>query len=105
MIHYLTLGPTPYSEECQQVGTPEFDGAKAKTELKTFADQLRRLFPKCRFGIKTFPHDFGSYSEVVVYFDNNNEQSIKDAFEAEGAIPEHWDEESMKVLGLERHVL
>ena len=101
MRDYLTLGPTPCGEDCQQVG-PKFDFEKSNKELKAFKHQLERQFKNIpegsKFGIKTFPHDFGSYSEVVVYFDDENNKSTDFAFDVENHIPEFWDEEAKKEL-------
>ncbi|GAF94626.1 unnamed protein product, partial [marine sediment metagenome] len=49
-------------------------------------------------GIKSFPHDFGTYSEVVVYFDDEIEGSQDVALEVEGNTPEAWDKQSRTEL-------
>jgi len=103
MRDYLTLGPTPCGEDCQQVG-PTFDCEKSNKELKAFKHQLERYFKNIpdgsKFGIKTFPHDFGPYSEVVVYFDCENDESSDFAFHVESNIPEFWDEKSKEEMGI-----
>jgi len=101
MKDYLSLGPTPCGEDCQQIG-PNFDCEKSNTELKAFKHQLERQFKNIpegsRFGIKTFPHDFGSYSEVVVYFNDADDKSTDFAFHVESNTPEFWDEEAKQEL-------
>jgi hypothetical protein len=101
MRDYLELGPTPCGEDCQQVGMPSYDPQMARKELVAYKNQLQRLFPAGVFGIKTFPHDFGSYSEVVAYFgDEMTEAQNKAAWDAEGDLPENWDQEALKELRL-----
>lgn len=92
---YLTLGPTPCGEECQQIGE-NFDPIKAKKEMAVYIAQLQRQFPTWEadgiyFRTKSFPHDFGSYSEVVVWFDDNDEKSCQAAYNVEANLPEYWD--------------
>ena len=91
MRDYISLGSTPCDESCQQVGDT-FDGKQAQIELLAYKHQLQRMFPEGYFAIKSFPHDFGSYSEVCVIFDDSDEQSVEIAFAADSACPENWDE-------------
>ncbi len=95
MRDYLTLGPTPCGEACQQVG-PTFDPVLARKEMMCYLAQLKRQFPKWEddgiyFSIKSFPHDFGSYSEVVVMFDDDDEKAMDAAYNVENNLPEFWD--------------
>ena len=105
MRDYLTLGPTPADESCQQVGTPNYSSQEALRESRIYINQLERVFgppPEgSRLTIKSFPHDFGSYSEVVVYFDDTVEASLDYAFKLEGNLPAKWDSVSRTKLGLE----
>ncbi len=103
-MDYIELGPVPTDEECEQLG-PTYNRKRAFSECLAFKDQLRRQFPKPegvpgRLGIKSSPHDFGTYLEVVAYFDDTNEASMDWAFGIENNIPEHWDEAAKKELGL-----
>ena len=97
----LELGPTPHEEPCEQVGD-NYNPIQAKRECRAFINQLKRMFGECegaRFVITSNPHDFGSYFEVVVKF-NNNEQAIDYAFMVEEKCPARWDEEAK----LELHI-
>ena len=98
-MEWLSLGPTPTGETCEQIG-PNYDPIKAKKECRIFIDQLMRAFPsaKIMFKIKNNPHEFGTYFDVEVGYDENDEDSIECAFEAEAKTPEHWDEEAKKDL-------
>lgn len=98
MKDYLTLGPTPCEEDCQQVGTDSYDSVKAREELVRYKEMLISRFPNApeysRFGIKSFPHDFGSYSEVVVYFDDSEyaKDSQEYAYFVESNLPSTWND-------------
>lgn len=81
---FYTLGPVPYDEACAQVGQPDYR-ERALEECRRYKAQLERLFPEARFEIKGFPHDFGTYYEVVVYGDQN-------AY-IEDEAPANWDDE------------
>jgi hypothetical protein len=99
---YLCLGPTPAGESCEQVG-PNFNPSKARLEMSAYIDQLKRQFADYEekgiyFRTKSFPHDAGTYSEVVVWFDDLSETSCSAAFDVENNTPEFWDDEAKKFL-------
>ena len=104
MMNFETYSCTPCNEPCQQVGMPDYDGQKAVAECKAFIHQLRRQFGEepagAQLRIKTFPHDFGSYLEVCIIFDEEVEEQVNYAYGIEGALPEDWDDEAKKELGL-----
>jgi len=91
MRDYIALGPTPCGESCEQLGA-NYDPTKAAIECSVFINQLDRVFPGNEFGVKRFHHDFGTYMEVVVYYDDSNESEIDSAFNVEGNTPEYWDD-------------
>lgn len=92
MLDYLTLGPTPSGEDCEQLGH-DYDSAKARAECLVFKHQLERLFPAGHFKIKSFSHDFGTYMEVcAIYDDSYDDELTRAAFAAEANTPETWDE-------------
>ena len=93
MRDFLTLGPTPSGESCEQVGEG-YDRGHAVAECRTFVRQLQRLWPETSFGVKGFPHDFGTYLEVVVWFDTSEKEEREAAYDVVNATPENWDEEA-----------
>lgn len=96
-MNYLTLGPVPAEESCQQVGTCSYDGDKANLECQTYKQQLLREFPPpsgATIRVKIFPHDFGSYKEVCVVFNENDEEAVDYAYHVESNLPANWDEVS-----------
>ena len=97
MIDYLTLGPTPAAEPCEQLG-PSYDPQQARAECETFKRQLQRLFPDGSFAVRRFPHDFGTYLEVVALYDVQDEAQQAAAFAAERRTPARWDDEALEDL-------
>jgi hypothetical protein len=87
---YIELGPVPCNEDCQQVGLPTYDPQLARKECQRYKAQLEKQFPGAVFGIKNFPHDFGQYNEVVVYYTLQNEAETDLAYEIEGSLPLNW---------------
>lgn len=99
----LEIGATPYEEDCYQVGTDNY-AEKARIQCGAFIAQLKRLFGEppegARLYVKSNPHDFGSYYEVAVKFDENNEAAVTWAYNVEGNCPPKWDTEALKVPGV-----
>ena len=87
---YINIGSTPSSETCIGVGQP---GARAETLV--YSRQLKREFPAGMFTMKAFSHDFGTYHEVVAWFNTDaivaDDPERQAAFDAEGGADEKWD--------------
>ncbi len=96
--HYIELGPVPCDEQCQQVGTTGYDAAAANKECRRYKAQLKRMFPEGVFAIRSFPHDAGSYSEVVVYYSSDDEKSMQLASAIEANLPDKWDDEVKETI-------
>jgi len=73
-----------------------------RKECEIFLRQLRRVFGEPPEGaglsIKSNPHDFGTYLEVVCWFDTGVEASVEYAFNMEKNTPEYWDDEAKEEL-------
>ena len=96
-LDYLTLGPVPFDEECQGVGMPDYDLAKAMAECKRYRRLLEELFPPPEgvygyFKTNAFPHDFATYHEVCAIFDADDEASCAWVFDVENSLPATWDD-------------
>ena len=89
MKEYLCLGPVPAEEDCAQVGTVNYH-IRALKESTRYCNLLKQLYPNARIQVEKFPHDFGMYFEVVVVFDDSNEQEIAQAFEVEKCPYTTW---------------
>ena len=94
MQNYFTLGPTPRDEPCACVGEEDYE-PRARKECRRFIGLLRKMFgpePEgARLTVKSFPHDFGPYYEVVVCFDEDFLDSVAYAFRCEDNLPATWE--------------
>ena len=101
MIDYLYLGPTPSDENCAQVGDDNFR-EQCNKEMEMYIDQLKRLFPEVagykgmRFKKHWQQHDFGSYGEVVITYNDEDEEESTLALRIEWNLPKKWDEVAIK---------
>lgn len=104
MQDYLTVGPVPAEEECEQVGQ-DYNPTRARKECNAYMAQLRRQFGEpptgARLRILSNPHEFGAYLEVAVYYDSDIEGALTYAFDIENNSPREWDETARADLGLE----
>lgn len=100
---YVNVGSTPADEECAQVGDTDY-GTRSRKECAAYIKQLRRQFgPEpngAMLSAKTFAHDFGSYREVVCYYNDRIDGAINYAFNIENGAPAEWDREAREELGL-----
>ena len=85
MRDHLEIGCTPNEEPCFPVGHE-----LAYREAIVYKHQLERAFPGLLFKVRANPHDFGTYYEVAVIYDTDNEASCDAAFTAECGC-DHWD--------------
>ena len=56
---------------------------------------LQERWPDAHFAVKSFPHDFGTYREVLVYYDTEENDPI--AHEVEANLPKTWDKKPAPV--------
>lgn len=98
MREYIEIGASPCNEDCIQVGDENYN-VTARKECAAFIEAIRKKLGKEPSGaelrIKSFPHDFGSYLEVVCYYDTNNAEAMKYAYNCEARAPLSWDEVGM----------
>lgn len=106
MREYMNVGCSPASEDCAQVGAKDYY-PRALNECKALINQLRReigeepMYTTLR--VKAFPHDFGTYHEVVCYYDDEDEESTDYAFRCESELPDKWDDKAREELGITVH--
>src|SRR3990167_9964707 len=100
-MDYINIGSSPCNEDCIQVGDPEYY-PKAIQECKRFLDLIREKLgpepPGARLKVKSFPHDFGTYHEVVCYFLKDNEEAFEYAMRCESDAPQTWNDNQVKPL-------
>lgn len=105
-MDYITLGSTPCSEECAAVGQEDYL-VRSMNECNIFIRQLERLHPDLaegmRFSTRSFHHDFGTYREVVLLFNETDEHQVSVMAQVEGNLPEFWDEEAKRERVVSSH--
>lgn len=77
MRDYLSLGSTPCNEECAQLGSDGYR-EQARKECGAYKRQLQRIVDAkgatvpedFTLAVKGFQHDYGTYFEVVAYFES-----------------------------------
>jgi hypothetical protein len=94
MKDYIVIGPVPCNEDYAQVGQDGYQ-EQAVEECTRFIDLLRKTFgdePEgARLAIKWFEHDFGSYCEVIFWYETADEKTQDDAFRCENEMPLTWE--------------
>ena len=97
----MVIGSSPINEDCAQVGSPDYF-EKAQKECKAFLKQLVRVFgeppEKAKLKVKGFSHDFGTYYEVVVDYNDEVEKEVDYAFLLEGEMLENWDKIALQEI-------
>lgn len=100
-VQYMEIGPVPYDESCAQVGEENFRQL-ATAEMNAYIEQMYRLYPDAHehivFEKKWFNHDFGSYGEVCIVFDADDDRSCEYAYNVERNLPQNWDDEALEKL-------
>ena len=97
MRDWIPIGSSPSGEDCIQVGSKNYY-EEAKKECKRFIEEIRRVCgpepedSTAVLRIKSNPHDFGTYYEVICEFDSEDEIGIDYAYFVEGNSPEFWNE-------------
>ena len=91
----MTIGPAPCEENCAQVGSADYDD-RSRRECLIYRRMLSRLFPlpddvPARIVVKAFPHEFGSYREVCVRYEDDDARACDYAFLLEVQSPAAWD--------------
>jgi hypothetical protein len=91
----MNIGPVPTDESAAQVGRPDYDDQSLR-QCQVFKRMLERLNPipadaSATLVVKSFPHDFGSYREVCVRYDDNVPAATDYAFALESDTPAEWD--------------
>ena len=94
---YLDIGPSPAEEDCVQLGDPDYR-EKAIPECRRFIDLIRKKLGNepagAKLAIKANNHDFGTYHEVVCYYDDEIPESEEYAFNVEANAPTKWEDDN-----------
>lgn len=109
MKETLELGSVPADEPCAQLLSDNQlqYTLRAREECRAFINQLVRLYGEkhgqslphgIRLKIKSNAHDFGTYYEVAIEYDVDNDNASTAAFWLEQNSPLNWDAEALEEL-------
>lgn len=94
MRDYITIGSAPAEEPCVQVSSTEAYSEPMWKECRRFLRLIREKLGAepgtARLSVKGFPHDFGTYYEVVCSYDDNDEIGMEYAYKCEAESPANW---------------
>lgn len=92
---HLAIGCCPCDEAAVQVGVDDYR-ALAGAQARRYVEAIRTVLgdePKgAGLGGKWFAHDFGSYCEVVCWYETENPAAAEYAFRCESEAPSRWPE-------------
>ena len=102
MLNWESLGPTPAGESCVGIGDDDY-AHKAGSEIRKYRELMKMKFPDtgkygCEFRRKSFRHDFGTYYELVITFDDSRTESSEYAYFVEGKLPEYWTDTKVETF-------
>lgn len=93
----LSFDTVPIEEEVESLG-PDYDTVRARKQANRLISLLKEKFPNpppnAHLGIKSNPHDFGSYLSVECYFDDEDENrdSLDYCLSIESNFPMTWND-------------
>lgn len=97
MRDYISIGSAPCDEDCVQVDPKQDYIGPMKAECRRFMELIKKkLGPEpegAYLSIKGNPHEFGTYYEIVCYYDDQNEEAVKYAFRCEAESPRTWTDD------------
>ena len=95
-MEIIDLGSCPADENCVQVvheGTYQSD---MNAQASMYLNMLENRFPGkpegCRFFIQRNPHDYGTYMDVGIKYDETIAACIEYAFFVEENLPFQWND-------------
>ena len=96
------LGTTvPLDEHCAQLGSPTYY-KDSNAEAIALIDMIERTIGKPPAGTRlkkiACPHDFGTYYDISVIYDPNDEESEEYMLQVESNLPDRWDKKAIEVL-------
>lgn len=107
MMDTYTLGATPAEEKCAQTKDADYH-ERARVECQVYRRQLLRMYKEahggsdlpdgCSLRITNHSHDFGTYHEVGIRYNDENERAVNAMFWFDANMPGQWDEEARKEL-------
>ena len=94
---HISLGAVPAYEPCAQVGQDGYEDM-ARAECRRYAALLRDTYIEfhgaipqgLRVRVKSYPHDFGVYFDVVAEYHPDDDDAVEAAVWLENNSPMQW---------------
>lgn len=91
MREYIDIGPTPADEPCAQIGEDDYT-SRAVAECRRYARLINRAYPGACAVVVPHRHDYGTYYEVAVKYDDADIAQAELAYRIEETLPLTWAE-------------
>lgn len=99
----IELGSAPWDEDYADISQENYP-ERGRAQCRAFLNQLIRAHGKppdgAKLSVKGLRHDFGTYYEVVVSFDSDDDAACDYAFKLEAESPQNWDDDAKRELGM-----
>jgi hypothetical protein len=97
VINYIELGSSPANEPCVQTTDPNYSEL-GRAECLRYRDLLAASYSAAHGGkaspaalkLKSNMHDFGTYYEIAVRFDDRDPAQVRAAYWFEENAPTEW---------------
>ena len=95
MRDYIDIGGNPPDEPLffDISGSPDQQKSECRAYIHAIRQTLGQEPEGAQLKIKGNPHDFGTYYEVVCYYDTEDEEAAAYAFRCESDSPMNWPED------------
>lgn len=94
---YMEVGSAPADEPCVSVSRDVDYLPAMRVESNRFIELIRKKLgpepPGAYLAVKSNPHDFGIYLDVVCYFQDDDEEAREYAYLCESAAPRTWQDD------------
>jgi len=96
---FIHISPTPVEESCVQVGHSNYNQVvrqECYLFIRDLENQILKKWSDIKINLvtKSNPHDYGTYYEVVAYYDTEDKDSVDQAFFCESDAATTWSEEA-----------
>lgn len=92
------LGSAPAEEQSVKLGSDDYV-RNARIECRAYIAAIRKVCGHepdgARLTVKSQPHDFGTYYEVAVVFNPDDQEAVEYAVKVERGVPTTWEEAGM----------
>ena len=92
MTDYLEIECTPMDEECIPAGGSMIAQREEVRRMLAMLNKRFEGFGQIAYRSRTNRHDFGSYLSIDVLYDEEDPESIAQAFFVESHLPLTWDD-------------